>query len=287
MSLPPELDPSVLDDLVSRAIAEDLGEAGDITSQLLVGTSQQGKARIVAKSHGILAGVPVAHAVFTHVDRNLEIDWSAADGDTLEPGTVVATIAGRARAILAAERVALNFLQHLSGVATVTAEFAAICKRYGVRLLCTRKTLPGLRAAERYAVTVGGGSLHRAGLYDAILIKTNHIKLCGGIREAVKLAQALPGYGVEVEVKSIEELSEAIAAGADTVLLDNADVSTIELAVRGSGNASLEISGGVTLENVEAIARAGPDAISVGRITHSAPSVDLALHFSGDSHEQA
>jgi nicotinate-nucleotide pyrophosphorylase (carboxylating) len=280
MSLPSELDSSELAELVREALAEDLGVAGDITTARIVGADRAGKAHLIAKSPGILAGVPIVEEVFRQVEQGIHIDWARRDGEAIVPATVVATLFGSARGIMAGERVALNFLQHLSGVATATSRLAVICSRYGVRLLCTRKTLPGLRTVQRYAVKVGGGYLHRAGLFDAILIKTNHLKLAGGISEALRLARTDSKNAVEVEVTSIEELGEAMVAGADSILLDNADLKTIELAVKqASGRASLEVSGGVTMENIAEIARLGPDAISVGRITHSVEALDMALHF--------
>lgn len=278
----PQLDRAALEDLVRRALAEDLGEAGDITSKRIVRIDQPGRARIVAKQEGVLAGVPVADAVFRFVDKGLKVEWLLADGDALEPGAAVAELAGRARAILAAERVALNFLQHLSGVATLTSAFVERCSPHGVQVLCTRKTLPGLRAVQRYAVAVGGGGLHRAGLHDAILIKTNHQRLSGGLTEAIRRTKANPNLVAEVEVSSMEELEEALAAGADRILLDNAGLEIIgKVVARTRDVVYLEVSGGITLENVGAIARLGPDAVSVGRITHSAPAVDLALHVLG------
>lgn len=275
-----ELDPSALSALVRIALAEDLGGAGDITSSGVLSANHTAIAHIIAKSPGVLAGIPLAGEVFHQVDEAIEIDWKCNDGEPLVPGTVMATLSGSARGILAGERVALNFLQHLSGVATATAQLAGICTAQGVRLLCTRKTLPGLRSAQRYAVLVGGGSLHRAGLYDSMLIKTNHIKLSGGIEPAVQRARACSDNTIEVEVQNIAELDEALAAGADAVLLDNADLKTIELAVRmTSGRASLEVSGGVSAENIAEIAKLRPDAISVGRITHSVSALDMALYF--------
>lgn len=276
------LDPSELEDVIRRALAEDLGEAGDVTSRHIVRTDQPGRARIVAKSGGVLAGVPVADQVFRTVDRGLQVGWRASDGDELTPGLVVAEIEGRARAILAAERVSLNFLQHLAGVATLTAAYVARCAPYRVRVLCTRKTLPGLRSLQRYAVLVGGGSLHRAGLFDAILVKTNHQRLSAGVAEAVRRARGQPQLEVEVEVTNLEELEQAIGAGAQRVLLDNARLDLIAEAVeRARGRVFLEVSGGIDLEGAEAIARLGPDAISVGRITHSAPAVDFSLQVLG------
>lgn len=276
------LDRTELEDLARRALAEDLGEQGDITSKRIVRIDQPGRAQIVAKSQGVLAGAPVAETVFKLIDRNLEIDWLLQEGAPLSPGSVVAQIAGRARAILAAERVALNFLQHLSGVATITAAFVEVCSGYGVRVLCTRKTLPGLRAVQRYAVAVGGGGLHRAGLYDAILIKTSHARLSAGVSEALKRTKANPNLVAEVEVTNLSELEEAMDAGADKILLDNADAPTIAKAVeRTRGKIFLEVSGGITLDNVEKVARLKPDAVSVGQITHSSAAVDLSLQVLG------
>jgi nicotinate-nucleotide pyrophosphorylase (carboxylating) len=278
----PGLDRSELEDIARRALAEDLGEPGDITSKGIVRTDQPGRARIVARSEGILAGAPVAETIFRLIDKGVKVEWRETDGALLAPGILIAEISGRARAILAGERVALNFLQHLSGIATLTAKFVEKCSKHRVRVLCTRKTLPGLRAMERYAVTVGGGELHRAGLFDAVLIKKNHQMLSGGISQALKRIQAIPNLEAEVEVTTLDELEEAISGGADIILLDNADLATIQEAVtRTLGKVPLEVSGGVTLANVESIAELRPDAISVGRITHSAPAVDLALEVLG------
>jgi len=274
------LDRIELDALVRRALAEDLGDAGDITTKRIIRIDQPGKGRIVCKQDGRLAGRPVADAVFNAVDKSLAVEWLLDEGAVLRPGAEVALLHGRARAIFAAERVALNFLQHLSGVATITAKFAESCDKYGVKLLCTRKTLPGLRTVERHAVAVGGGQMHRAGLFDAILIKSNHEKLAGGITEAVHRTKANPNLSAEVEVCDMDELEEAIQAGADGILLDNAGPDLIKKAVaRTKDQIYLEVSGGVSLRNINAIARLRPDAISVGAITHSAPSIDLALHM--------
>lgn len=274
-----QIDPGTLKLLVQRALLEDLADAGDVTSNHILGAGQRTTAEILAKSAGILAGRPVADAVFHKMDETLEISWLIDDGAKLEPGTVIAEISGLAHSIMAAERVALNFLQHLSGVATHTAAFVEACAPHGVQLLCTRKTIPNLRAVQRYAVAVGGGNLHREGLYDAILIKTNHCKLVGGIGEAVKRSKARSTMEVEVEVRTLDEMREAADAGAERVLLDNADLATVEEAVRTKPEGVfLEISGGVSLDTVGAIAALKPDAISVGRITHSVTAVDLALH---------
>ena len=226
------LDRVALDDLVRRALAEDLGDAGDITTKRIIRIDQPGKARIVCKQACTFAGRPVADAVFAAVDKSIAFEWLVGDGDEIDAGAEIARISGRARVIFAAERVALNFLQHLSGVTTLTARFAGICAKYDVKLLCTRKTLPGLRALERYAVAVGGGDLHRFGLFDAILIKSNHEKLAGGIGEAVRRTKANPNLVAEVEVSDMEGLEEAVEAGADRILLDNADLELIKKAVR-------------------------------------------------------
>lgn len=274
-----QIDPGTLKLLVQRALLEDLADAGDVTSNHILGAGQRTTAEILAKSAGILAGRPVADAVFHKMDGTLEINWLLDDGAKLEPGTVVAEISGLAHSIMAAERVALNFLQHLSGVATQTAAFVEACAPHGVQLLCTRKTIPNLRAVQRYAVAVGGGNLHREGLYDAILIKTNHCKLVGGIGEAVKRSKGRSTMEVEVEVRTLDEMLQAAGAGAERVLLDNADLETVEEAVRTKPEGLfLEVSGGVSLDTVGGIAALKPDAISVGRITHSVTAVDLALH---------
>lgn len=282
MSKLPELDPKELDEIARRALAEDLGDVGDITSKRIVRIDQPGRATITAKSAGLLAGTRIAEEVFRVVDKSLEIDWSLEDGKEVTPGAVVADISGRARAILAAERVALNFLQHLSGVATQTSRFVEICRPHGVQLLCTRKTIPGLRSLQRHAVVSGGGALHRAGLFDEVLIKTNHLRLSGGLTEALKRTKANPNLVVEVEVTSMGELEEALEAGADKILLDNAGEDLIASAVEATRDrAFLEISGGVTLDNVEAIAALKPDAVSTGSITHSVSALDLSMKVEG------
>lgn len=273
------IDPAKIKLLVQRALIEDLADAGDVTSGSILEPGRTAKATIVAKSSGVLAGRPVADAVFHKMDETLEVNWLLEDGARLEAGMVVAEISGLAHSIMGAERVALNFLQHLSGVATVTAAFVEQCAPHGVQLLCTRKTIPGMRAVQRYAVAVGEGDLHREGLYDAILIKTNHCKLAGGIAEAVRRAKSRSNLEVEVEVRTVEEMLEAAAAGAERVLLDNAGLEAVAGAVKNKPEGVfLEVSGGVSLETVGDIASLKPDAISVGRITHSAPAVDLALH---------
>lgn len=275
---PPRLNRAEIEDLVRRALAEDLGEAGDITTKRIVRIDQPATAVITSKQDAVLAGSPVAEAVFHAVDQSLQVKWLVEEGAPLVAGLDVARISGRARAILAAERVALNFLQQLSGVATLTSSFVKVCEPHRVAVLCTRKTVPGLRAVQRYAVAVGGGALHRAGLFDEILIKENHEKLAGGIEKALRRTKANPNLRAEVEVETIEELKEAMAAGADRILLDNADLPTIKQAVAVTKHeVFLEVSGGITLKNLASIARLKPDAVSVGALTHSAPAIDLSL----------
>lgn len=275
-----ELDRTVLVEAVRRALAEDLGEAGDITTKPIVRIDQPGRARVVARSAGILAGVPVATEVFHAIDKTTKIEWKLQDGDDFASGDLIADLSGRARAILAAERVALNFLQHLSGIATSTRRFVDICEPFGVKVLCTRKTLPGLREFQRYAVAVGGGALHRKGLFDAVLIKTNHTRLASSLTEAVRRAKANSREEVEVEAANIQEVEEALAADAEKILLDNADIPTINKAVEITrGKAFLEVSGGIDLELAARIALLGPDAISVGRITHSVEAIDFSLQI--------
>lgn len=273
-----DLDRKQLRLLVQRTLVEDLADAGDVTSDSILDPGQPGSATILAKSELIVAGLPVAEAVFHKLDPELEVKWLVSDGGRLSAGDAVGYVSGMAHSIMAAERVALNFLQHLSGVATLTSKFVEACRPYGVQLLCTRKTVPGLRAVQRYAVGVGGGDLHRAGLYDAILIKTNHCKLVGSIDEAVRRARARTGAPIEVEVTGLEELHQAAGAGADRVLLDNADVDLISQAVKAKPEGLfLEVSGGIDLDAAPTIAACRPDAISVGKITHSAPAADLSL----------
>ena len=265
-----------------RALDEDLGTWGDVTSMAVVPEGTRCRARVEARASGAIAGVPVAEMAFRELDPAVRFQAASGEGDRVSPGDVVARLEGAARSILSAERVALNFLTHLSGVATMTRAFVDACEGTESVILCTRKTLPGLRALERYGVEAGGGRLHRAGLFDGVLIKDNHVALAGGVGAAVRRARAAAPHNlrVQVEVESIAQLEEALAAGADAVLLDNADLETVKRAVDLVGNRiPLEISGGITVETVREVAGAGPLLISVGRITHSAPALDLALEI--------
>jgi len=267
-----------LDQLVRAALAED-APAGDLTSRLTIPAGTVCTAELVVKQIGVLAGVEAAAAVFTAAadqDRtSLTIDWKLADGDTVAPGDRVALLDGAAATVLRAERPALNLLGHLSGIATLTRTYVEAAAP--AQILCTRKTLPGLRAVERSAVVSGGGTLHRASLSDAILIKDTHVRIAGGVAEAVRRAQS-GGVPVEVEVETLEQLDEAIAEGADRILLDNPTPERVRDAIARVGDPMrLEVSGGVRLENLRAFVDAGARVLSVGRLTHSAPSLDLSL----------
>ena len=272
------------DAILDLALAEDLG-GGDITSMTTVPAELPARGTLRAKSAGVISGLAVARAVFRRVDPAVIFSPLVADGDQVEPRTPIATVSGPARGILVAERVALNLLQRLSGVATVTARYVDAVAGTGARVVDTRKTTPGLRALEKAAVRHGGGHNHRFGLTDGILIKDNHLAAVGGpdrVRRAVALARAGAPHTlrIEVEVTTLEELAQALDAGADIVLLDNMDVPTLREAVaRTAGRTLLEAAGGVTLETVRAIAETGVDLISVGALTHSAPALDISLDF--------
>jgi len=282
--LPAELPKPLVEDAVRAALAEDLGRAGDITSAATIPPDAVARATITARKPGVVAGLDLARAAFTQMNAEIRFQTKISDGDAVTSGSTVAAISGPARPILSAERVALNFLGHLSGVATATRHFAdAIAESdagKGARIICTRKTTPGLRAFEKYAVRCGGGSNHRFGLDDAILIKDNHIAVAGGVSAAVERAKAFAGIlvKIEIEVDTLDQLREALDAGADVVLLDNMPPDLLGQAVAvNEGRAVLEASGNVTLETVAAIAATGVDYISSGWITHSAPILDLGL----------
>jgi nicotinate-nucleotide pyrophosphorylase (carboxylating) len=264
-------------ELIDQALAEDVGE-GDVTTELLVPTGAVGRAVLTQKAPGVLAGLRVAEAVFHRVDPSLRWHARAGEGSWNEPGTRVAEVAGASRSILTAERVALNFLQRLSGVATLTARYVREVAGTEARILDTRKTTPGLRVLEKQAVLAGGGHNHRAGLFDAILVKENHAAMAGGVGEATRRALGSSGLPVEVECATLDELSAALAAGAPRILLDNMTNDQLREAVAlTAGRAELEASGGVSLDTVRAIAETGVDFISVGALTHSAPALDVSL----------
>jgi len=275
------LSPLLVEETVRRALDEDLGRAGDITSAATIPPNMPARARLVSRKAGVLAGLACAAESFRLVDRGVTFRAKKRDGDKLAAKDVIAEIEGPARAFLAGERVALNFIGHLSGVATLTAAYVAAVAHTKARIVDTRKTTPGLRALEKYAVRCGGGVNHRLGLDDAVLIKDNHIAVAGGVAAALKAARAAVGHlvKVEIEVDSLEQLAEALqTGGADAVLLDNMDAATLKRAVEmARGKAVTEASGGVSLETVGRIAESGVDVISVGALTHSAPSLDVAL----------
>jgi nicotinate-nucleotide pyrophosphorylase (carboxylating) len=265
-------------ELIDRALAEDVGP-GDVTSAAVVPADAAARGRIEQKSEGVIAGLRVAEAVFRRVDPSVRWHAHVREGDWRETG-LIAEVAGSARSILAGERVALNFLGRLSGVATLTARFLAAVEGTGVEILDTRKTTPGLRALEKQAVAAGGGRNHRTGLHDAILVKENHAAIAGGVGEATRraLAGADGGAAVEVECATLDEVDEALAAGAPVLLLDNMSPAELREAVaRAAGSAKVEASGGITLDNAREVAETGVDFISVGALTHSAPALDVSL----------
>ena len=267
---------------VQRALDEDLQIAGDITSRALIPPDSRGRASIVLRKEGVVAGLPLASMVFRLLDNKVNFQPLAGDGDHLPAGSEIAVVEGPVLAILEGERTALNFLQRLSGIATLTNEYVHRVASHGVDILDTRKTTPGLRPLEKYAVRAGGGKNHRLGLYDAVLIKDSHIAAVGGVGKAVEKARESVGAEkqVEVEVESLDGLEEAITAGADIIMLDNMSVEETRQAVEmAAGRVKLETSGGITLENVEAYAATGVDYISVGALTHSAPALDIALEL--------
>ncbi|TCT09273.1 nicotinate-nucleotide pyrophosphorylase [carboxylating] [Tepidamorphus gemmatus] len=269
-------------DAVAAALAEDFGLAGDITTAATIPAGAMARGVIAARQPGVVAGLAVAAEAFAQVDPAILFEPVHADGTLIEAGTVVARLEGPARGMLGAERVALNFLGLLSGVATLTRRFVDAVEGTGARIVCTRKTVPGLRALQKYAVRAGGGHNHRFGLYDAVLIKDNHIAAAGGVAAAVGAAKRHVGHMVriEVEVTDLDELDAALGAGADVVLLDNMDLAMLAEAVgRCRGRAVTEASGGVTLDTVRSIAATGVDLVSVGALTHSAPVLDLGLDF--------
>ena len=273
------LDQEYIDALVNQALSEDIG-SGDITAEL-VGAEEILQARVVTREPGVLCGRAFADTVFAAVDASLAVTWHCADGEELAPDDLLFEVSGNARSILTAERTALNFLQLLSGTATYSRSLAALVADLPVRLLDTRKTIPGLRLAQKYAVTCGGCYNHRIGLFDAFLIKENHIAACGGIESAISTAKAkAPGKPVEVEVESVDELQLAIDAGADRVMLDNFSLDAMREAVAlAAGRLELEASGNVNEETLRAIAETGVDFISIGALTKAVTPLDLSMRF--------
>ncbi|MBX4924520.1 nicotinate-nucleotide pyrophosphorylase (carboxylating) [Rhizobium binae] len=281
MSLVP-LPRLIVEPLVRAALLEDLGLAGDITSAAVIPREHRSTVVMAARQPGVIAGLDAAELAFTLVDPEIAMRRHIDDGDAVKAGDVIAAIEGPSRGLLTAERTALNFLGHLSGIATVTAEIAAAISGSKASVACTRKTTPGLRALEKYAVRAGGGMNHRFALYDAVLIKDNHVAIAGGVAEAIRRARAGVGHlvKVEVEVDRLDQLHEAMETGVDAVLLDNMTPDQLREAVAiVAGRAITEASGRVTPATAAAIAASGVDLISVGWLTHSAPVLDIGLDF--------
>jgi nicotinate-nucleotide pyrophosphorylase (carboxylating) len=293
-SLRPQLSPLMIEDLVRNALLEDLGRAGDITTYATIGPEKRAAAGLNSRESGVIAGLPLAEAAFRLMDPAIRFEALVADGDTVKSGQAIARVSGNARSVLSAERVALNFLMHLSGVASYTARFAAEIAHTSARVTCTRKTLPGLRAVEKYAVRLGGGSNHRYGLDDAILIKDNHIAVAGGVASAIQAARAYAGHlvKIEAEVDGLDQMREALAARPDVILLDNMGPDGLRDAVainRRHHELSheayaadvrrvvLEASGNVNLQTIRDIAETGVDFISTSKITMAAPTLDIGL----------
>ncbi|MFU0504352.1 carboxylating nicotinate-nucleotide diphosphorylase [Pseudaminobacter sp. NGMCC 1.201702] len=279
MSLSP-LPSILLEPLVRAALLEDLGRAGDLTTDAIVPANQPAAMALVARQNGVVAGLNLAGMAFRLIDPAIEMTIERPDAAAVSAGEVIATVTGPARGLLTAERVALNFLCHLSGIATATSAVVEAVRGHKARIVCTRKTTPGLRAVEKYAVRAGGGSNHRFGLDDAVLIKDNHVAIAGGIRPAVERARASVGHliKIEVEVDTLPQLEDALRLGVDAVLLDNMTLEELREAVRMvAGRAVTEASGRVTPVTAPGIAATGVDLISIGWLTHSAPILDIGL----------
>lgn len=279
----PVLDDVLLKPLVEDALAEDLGRRGDVTSQATIPADMQAQLQIKARQSGVICGMDLAGLSFALVDANIEFVAQVQDGETVAAGAVLATVKGNARHLLTAERTALNFMTHLSGIATATRQIVDSVAQYPAQITCTRKTIPGLRIVQKYAVRCGGGRNHRLGLDDAILIKDNHIAIAGDIKTAIEQAQNFAGHliPIEVEVDTLEQLEQALEAGVSLVLLDNMSPEILSQAVAMcKGRAKTEASGGITPETVRAAASTGVDFIAMGYLTHSTTALDIGLDFS-------
>lgn len=278
----PPLPDVLLEPLVRNALLEDLGRAGDLTTDAIVPPAEIARMTIRARQPGTIAGLDLARLAFSLIEPRIAFSVERPDGSAVAPGDIVATVEGPARGLLTGERTALNFLCHLSGVASVTNGIVAAVKGHKAQIVCTRKTTPGLRAVEKYAVRAGGGGNHRFGLDDAVLIKDNHVAVAGGIRPAIARAKAGVGHlvKIEVEVDTLDQLGEALEIGVDAVLLDNMDPPMLARAVAlVAGRAVTEASGRITPQTAPAVAASGVDLISIGWLTHSAPVLDLGLDF--------
>jgi nicotinate-nucleotide pyrophosphorylase (carboxylating) len=273
------LDPSAYRDVVRRALAEDVG-AGDITTEATVLAAQQARGTFLMKSDGVLAGIDVAFEVFRQVDPAVRTTARKKDGDACSAGEEIAQVDGPARALLVGERTALNFVQRLSGIATQARRFI-VAAGGRITILDTRKTTPGLRLLEKYAVRAGGATNHRVGLFDAVLIKDNHVSLSGSVKAAIAAVRAAqPGRPIEIEADTLAQVNEALAAGAESILVDNMTTADIRAAVtQAKGRATIEISGGVTLDRIPELATTGANFVSVGALTHSAPALDISFEI--------
>jgi nicotinate-nucleotide pyrophosphorylase (carboxylating) len=268
-----------LERVVHAALAEDVG-AGDVTTEATVKADAVGSAALLVKEPGVVCGLRAAETTFRALDPEIRFEAFASDGDVVEPPAIVARVTGSERAILTGERVALNFLGRLSGIATLTHRFVEAVEGTGVSVLDTRKTTPGLRVLEKHAVACGGGRNHRFGLDDAVLVKDNHLRAAGSIRKAVELLRAATDLPVEVECETLDDVREALEVGVDAILLDNMTLAELRESVAlSAGRARLEASGGVSLDTIHEIAETGVDEISVGALTHSAPSLDVSLEL--------
>ena len=279
----PALDEVLLKPLVEAALTEDLGRRGDVTSQATIPADMQAQLQIKARQAGVICGMDLARLSFALVNAQIEFAAQVVDGETVAAGTVLAIVSGNARHLLTAERTALNFMTHLSGIATATRQIVDSVAEYPAQITCTRKTIPGLRTVQKYAVRCGGGRNHRLGLDDAILIKDNHIAIAGDIKTAIQQAQDFAGHliPIEVEVDTLAQLEQALEAGVSLVLLDNMSPETLSKAVTMcKGRAKTEASGGITPETVQAVAETGVDFIAMGYLTHSTTALDIGLDFS-------
>ena len=279
----PALAEVLLKPLVKAALTEDLGRRGDVTSQATIPADMQAQLQIKARQAGVICGMDLAHLSFALIDEQIEFIAKVNDCATVEAGTILATVRGTARNLLTAERTALNFMTHLSGIATDTKKIVDSVADYPAQITCTRKTIPGLRIVQKYAVRCGGGRNHRLGLDDAILIKDNHIAIAGDIKTAIQQAQDFAGHliPIEVEVDTLEQLEQALDAGVNLVLLDNMAPDVLsEAVVMCKGRAKTEASGGITPETVQAVAKTGVDFIAMGYLTHSTTALDIGLDFS-------
>ncbi len=277
----PGIDFEAIKPVIEYALKEDIG-SGDITTDSLIPHEMKASASIIAKASGIIAGLPVAEYVFKSLNYGIEWHPLIEDGDKVNKGDTIVKITGSYRALLTGERLALNFLQRMSGIATMTHKFAAELKGYKTQILDTRKTVPGLRLLDKYSVRMGGGTNHRAGLYDMVLIKDNHIKIAGGITRAIAQVREKTGYKIKIEVETttLEEVSEALREKADIIMLDNMDTPTMTEAVKMiNGKAKVEASGNMSIERIKEVAAAGVDYLSVGALTHSVTALDISMNI--------